>query len=519
MRSKPDPGLAVGSLPLLRDVFLAHRGKLSDKWEQYLGIYESELYFFRRADRPIRLLEVGVQNGGSLEIWKSYLPEGSTVLGLDVDERVSSLTFGTDRVAAKICDASNEDKIRSTLGATFFDVIIDDGSHLSSDIIKTLSLLFAHLAPGGRYIIEDLHCSYYASYGGGYRKANSAIEWLKSLVDAQNIDHISPGVDVSSEELERLSSYAQWMARITFYDSVAVIEKLYAPKTRPYRRLMSGLDDTIQPFREQLLSGTFPDPSSVWLGPALARQLDQDASKRISYLREKNDLLADTVAKQQSTLDLLNAEREQMMAAFELRHRQLELSLDEANLACRTIRGERDNLARELRDAILSADERESNIQTQYRQLRMKFVATEAERAKSRRRVGASIWYGLMPLSMRIRKEERALLRTDLFDEKWYLEQYPAVRGIGLSPTEHFLQDGYLHGFRPNRVFDPLWYLETYDDVRKSGMNPLIHYALYGYKEGRNPSSDFFTETYLDANPEVGNSGINPLAHFLRSQT
>src|SRR5947209_9549052 len=49
-----------------------HRGKVSDKWESYFSTYEALFQPLRT--KPISLLEIGVQNGGSLEIWARYLP-------------------------------------------------------------------------------------------------------------------------------------------------------------------------------------------------------------------------------------------------------------------------------------------------------------------------------------------------------------------------------------------------------------------------------------------------------------
>lgn len=37
-----------------------------------------------------------------------------------------------------------------------FDAIIDDGSHLASDIMNTFDALWPHVNPGGVYFIEDL---------------------------------------------------------------------------------------------------------------------------------------------------------------------------------------------------------------------------------------------------------------------------------------------------------------------------------------------------------------------------
>jgi hypothetical protein len=63
----------------LNDLFFEHDAKRVDKWEQYLGTYQSELAPFVERGTPVRLLEIGVQNGGSLELWANYLPTGSVI--------------------------------------------------------------------------------------------------------------------------------------------------------------------------------------------------------------------------------------------------------------------------------------------------------------------------------------------------------------------------------------------------------------------------------------------------------
>ena len=53
-------------------------------------------------------------------------------------------------------------KINSKTNSSFFDVIIDDGSHYLSDILYSLKTLFKYIEKGGLYIIEDYkHPNYY----------------------------------------------------------------------------------------------------------------------------------------------------------------------------------------------------------------------------------------------------------------------------------------------------------------------------------------------------------------------
>ena len=228
----------------LVDLFFEHRGKTIDKWQHYLSIYAREFSPFLALRRPVRLLEIGVQNGGSLELWAKYLPEGSEIIGVDVDPKVGSLTF-EGNVSAYVVDATDSSELFDALGDKRFDVILDDGSHISSDVITSFRLLFDRLALGGKFIIEDMHASYWSSHGGGYRLGTSAIEFFKNLVDALNADHFRHVKGVEVSELRQLS---RSLASITFYDSVVVVEKLLNEKTAPYRRALSGVkSDVVDP--------------------------------------------------------------------------------------------------------------------------------------------------------------------------------------------------------------------------------------------------------------------------------
>lgn len=64
-------------------------------------------------------------------------------------------------------------------------------------------------------------------------------------------------------------------------------------------------------------------------------------------------------------------------------------------------------------------------------------------------------------------------------------------------------------------LFDKKYYLLQYPDVRKSDLNPIWHYIRQGWKEGRNPSPNFNTKFYLDRNPDVAIANINPLIHYI----
>ena len=223
------------------DAFRAHRGRICNKWAQYVTAYDRELAPLLARQTPLRLLEVGVQSGGSLELWSNLLPERSTVVGIDIDPACAALGFDGN-IHVEIGDATDPEFLNRVLGDQGFDVIIDDGSHRSADVIATLEHLFPRLAPGGLYIIEDLHASYWQSFGGGWRAPNSAIEHLKAMVDALHADYIAGDSNVPTHEAALLRQRNREIARITFVDSLAVIEKFSQLKDGRFPLLVAGSD-------------------------------------------------------------------------------------------------------------------------------------------------------------------------------------------------------------------------------------------------------------------------------------
>nr|WP_298249092.1 hypothetical protein [uncultured Halomonas sp.] len=74
---------------------------------------------------------------------------------------------------------------------------------------------------------------------------------------------------------------------------------------------------------------------------------------------------------------------------------------------------------------------------------------------------------------------------SELFDAEWYLERYPDVRALSLTPAQHFLKYGWRMNRSPGPGFSTPAYLEQYPDIRKAGINPVLHYLNHGQTEGR----------------------------------
>ena len=267
----------------LANVFMDHDGYLIDKWEQYLGIYEVELAPFVADDKPVSLLEIGVQNGGSLQVWRKYLPPGSCIVGIDIDPACGRLEFD-ENTHVYVADGTNQAALDQILGDRTFDIIIDDGSHRSDHIISTYQALFHRVKGGGKFIIEDLHASYWSEYRGGFRTQGTAMEFLKGLVDGLNCDHFHDTGPTPRSEIDHLRDFGHSVARMTFYDSVAVIEFLSVPRDTPYRQILSGGETKVMPLSTLFTLGARPSADTRLVGRTAARHIDRVLLGRISEL-------------------------------------------------------------------------------------------------------------------------------------------------------------------------------------------------------------------------------------------
>ena len=120
-------------------------------------------------------------------IWKDYFLKAN-IIGVDL----LSYNFKIKRIFTFQGDQTDT-KFLLDLIKKFkkFDIIIDDGSHVSKHIIKTFNFLFDYLVDGGLYIAEDLQTSYFPRFGGSrlnLSKKNTSLNFFKTLVDSGNFE-------------------------------------------------------------------------------------------------------------------------------------------------------------------------------------------------------------------------------------------------------------------------------------------------------------------------------------------
>ena len=255
----------------LEDIVRSHRGKLIDKWELYLKKYDEIFASYR--NKPISLLEIGVQDGGSLEVWAKYFPRAKLILGCDINKRCGDLKFKDSRIKIVIGDIKENSTVEKLLKLSpSFDIIIDDGSHHPEDIIIAFTKLFPHLRDRGIYIVEDLHTNYWEKFDGGLLAPHTAVEFFKRLVDVLNYE--AWGMDIPRKSVlepffEKINLKIEeeslsHIHSISFVNSIVIIEKRSPEENSLGHRVVRGEEETVTENYKLLDGSTLKDfiPSS-----------------------------------------------------------------------------------------------------------------------------------------------------------------------------------------------------------------------------------------------------------------
>jgi hypothetical protein len=198
----------------------------SDKWglHQYTAHYER--HFAPLRDTAATVLELGVGGyhipvlgGGSLRTWKRYFHR-AMIYGVDIHDKSQ---FEEQRIRIRRGSQSDAEFLEQVVAETGpLDVIIDDGSHVNSDVLSSFRLLFPKLRVGGVYVVEDLQTSYWPGRGGTsvhLDDPSTSMGRLKQLVDGLNHEEIYP---------PRVRPAAGTDALVTgvhFYHNLAFVEK------------------------------------------------------------------------------------------------------------------------------------------------------------------------------------------------------------------------------------------------------------------------------------------------------
>jgi hypothetical protein len=169
----------------------------------------------------VRLLEIGVYRGGSLQMWRNYFGDMAIIYGIDIDQGCAAYDGNAVRVRiGSQADPTFIKKVVAEMGG--IDVVVDDGSHVASHQAISFDNLFPLLDANGVYICEDTMTAYLRGYyEGGFRRSTTFIEKIKRVVDDLNADfHDRPPGIPNANRL---------IGGVHFYQGMVVIEKSVLP--------------------------------------------------------------------------------------------------------------------------------------------------------------------------------------------------------------------------------------------------------------------------------------------------
>ena len=200
--------------------------RLIHKWAHYFDIYDK--HFSRFRGKEVVILEIGVSEGGSLQMWKYYFGDKANIYGIDIIPGCKN--FEEDNIKIFIGSQTDRKFLNSVLAQIpSIDILIDDGGHTMAQQSVTFDTLFDHIKENGVYLCEDLHTSYWKEFGGGYKRKGTFIEKSKNFIDDLNAYH-------SRQSSFKANHFTKTVDSIHYYDSIIVIEKKlreppYAEKT------------------------------------------------------------------------------------------------------------------------------------------------------------------------------------------------------------------------------------------------------------------------------------------------
>lgn len=187
---------------------------------RYSSVYEK--YLNKKKNKKLNIFEIGVADGSSIKSWSSFFPK-SKIIGIDI-KKINIKKKKIIKKNINIFQGSQTDKnFIDTIVNKYksFDVIIDDGSHLPKDVIKTFEILFPNLKINGLYFIEDMQTSYNHFFKGNpfdLKYSSTHMNFFKNIADSLNYKEIA-------NPFYKKNKYDGLISEVSFYNNMVVVRK------------------------------------------------------------------------------------------------------------------------------------------------------------------------------------------------------------------------------------------------------------------------------------------------------
>lgn len=184
---------------------------LSIKYDSYFPVYEKLLEKY--VGHEITVVEVGVFNGGSLFMWRSFFGENARIIGIDLNPLAKDWeSHGFEIFIGDQADENFWVDFYNKIGS--IDILIDDGGHTNHQQIITSHYAIQNIKDGGLLIVEDVHTSYFREFGNPFKY--SFMSFAKGIADA---------INSRASALKRVKTeYSSKVFGLSFYESMVVFQ-------------------------------------------------------------------------------------------------------------------------------------------------------------------------------------------------------------------------------------------------------------------------------------------------------
>ena len=219
---------------------------LLDHWVEYAEHYELHL---PKPDgvTPIKMMEIGVQSGGSARVWKQYYGEPLTYVGVDIEPKCKRSESIEENIFVEIgsqLDTAFLSSVCAKHGP--FDVVIDDGGHSAWMMQTTLAFMWNHsdacLSENATYVIEDMHAMALCASGGYCDTASDITSVIGNAFHGMHAHWYADGVLQAPRQAPSPApqAWASQIRSISLYDSMAFFKR--GKPLKKLSRLLKGSD-------------------------------------------------------------------------------------------------------------------------------------------------------------------------------------------------------------------------------------------------------------------------------------
>ena len=210
---------------LIKTAFINSSGGVL-KFDSYMLAYaellDSYITRSRKLGETLKILEVGVKDGGSLFAWRDIFGKNTEIIGLDINPECD--IFNEEGFQIYIGDQGDEkvwNQILREVGQV--DILIDDGSHLNFSQIHTVDFAVEGVVKdGGIVIVEDTHTSYIHEFSGKSQVTRNFYSYVEHIIGCMHTRASKLKSDPSSmlSHIKQNDIYARNILSVHIYESI-----------------------------------------------------------------------------------------------------------------------------------------------------------------------------------------------------------------------------------------------------------------------------------------------------------